>query len=142
MLALFLFSFNAYAASTTTCNVASQTSSSVMIQLDPNKLGVSSIDYQFEVHNNDGSQVSKTERIFSRWPLIRGEVTVDNCQPNDNEYQNYNDTFSLWSMCSPPQGMVEKIIFQADFSLKSGGKIAFTKADGVTSQELTFSNCH
>lgn len=131
----------AYADSITCTVPPSSSSSSVVIQLDTNKQGVASIDYNFQAKDSNGFLVTKVERIFSRWPLIRGELTVDYCGENDNKYQEYDGSYSIWSVCAAPSGMVGQIVFQADFTAKDGGKITFFKADGITTQEVDFSNC-
>lgn len=137
-----LISSNVYADNSITCDVTPSTQhESVTIQLDANKLSVNSIDYKFQVQNNDGTLADKTTRIYSRWPLTRGELTVTFCNPNDNAYHDYNDSYSLWSMCSAPSG-IGQISFMADFNSKTGGKISFVKADEVTVRDLNISNCH
>lgn len=125
--ALLLLSATSYADSIT-CKLTS--GGAVVITFDDaSRRGVSAIDYQHD---------AKTERIYSRWPMVRGETTVDYCNPNDNEYQDFDGSYSIDSTCNAPSGQVT---FDARFSVKNGGKISFVKADLVTDQDLVFSSC-
>lgn len=130
MLPLILLFLNLSAnASTVTCKVVSlKNEASIVIDLD--RKGVNSMDLQQKT----------AEKIYSRWPAIRGAFSVDYCNPNDNEYRDYNDSYSVYSFCTSSQMPVGKVTFQADFTLKSGGTVSYLSADG-NEQSLKFAGC-
>ncbi len=136
---LFFISTTSHADSLT-CQVNGSTSNSVVAQLDANKRGVNSIDYIHEVQNTDGTLSTQTQRIYSRWPVVRGELTFDYCNPNENEYRDYSTTYSIYSVCNSLGG-IRQIGFRAKFKLGSDGTVSFPKADEVANRTLVLSNC-
>lgn len=133
LVSLFLcFGLNA-SASALKCEIENAPNELVIFEL--NDQGVESIDYR---HDVDGK--TQVDRIFSRWPQIRGAFTVDYCNPNDNEYRSYSHSYSLFSLCASSQMPIGHVVFQADFNVKTGGKISFMQAD-TNEKVLTFSVC-
>ncbi|MDZ4660673.1 MAG: hypothetical protein SGJ18_03545 [Pseudomonadota bacterium] len=118
-------------ADSITCKVPSESQAKIVVEFDQNKLGVSLIDYYYE--NSEREQ--KSQRIFQHWPLIRGDFTLDYCNPNENEFRQYSKKYSIWSVCAPDQ-----VVFMANFTIDSGGKLSFMRSD-YSEEELEFSNC-
>ena len=133
LLSLFMLSANSYAA-TVSCIVKADSNptrpeSKVTIDLDAR--GVNTIDFL-----HDG----KTDKTFARWPEVRGASEVSYCNPNDNEYRDYSQSYSMWSVCSSSEMPAGYVTFSASFTLKDGGKISFLRAD-KTEQTLEFADC-
>lgn len=128
-LALALLSINANAG-IITCNQTSLGENFSLV-FDLDNRGVNSMDIHHET----------VEKIYSRWPAVRGAFTVDYCNPNDNEYRDYSKTYSLYSLCSSSQVPTGSVTFHAVFSIKNGGSISYLKNDG-SEQNITFSNCN
>jgi hypothetical protein len=130
MLPLILLFLNLTAnASTMTCKVTSPTNEGLIV-IDLDRNGVNSMDLQRKT----------SEKIYARSPAVRGAFLVDYCNPNDNEYRDYNDSYSVYSFCTSSQMPVGKVTFQSDFSKKNGGTVSYLSADG-NEQNLKFADC-
>ena len=127
--ALFLFSINSN-ATIVKCDLTSLGDNS-FISIDLDNRGVNSI----EIHHQS------VQKIYSRWPAVRGAFTVDYCNPNDNEFRDYSKSYSLYSVCTSSQQPVGSVVFQADFTIEKGGTIYFLRNDR-TPQNITFSKCN
>lgn len=128
VLALSLVCLNAQ-ANILTCDVTSPKNYSKVV-FDMDLRSINTIDLQ-------GTSL---ERIFARWPLVRGPFTFTSCSPNINEFKSNMDAFLINARCSGG-GARMNVSFYASVDPKTGGDLAFMNANQEY-ETVSFSNCN